>query len=183
MTPRSRSLPLLALALLALALLALSASCVPMTVQHDYDPDVDFSRYRTFTWMPVPENAETARTNLSGPFLEKRIKKSVVEALAEKGVSRTDDGPDFLVAYYLNYKRTTDVNVHHHGYGYWGPRTLDVTQYKEGTLILDFVDPLTEELIWRGWSISALQTGHSPREEQQILDMAVSEILKRFPPY
>jgi uncharacterized protein DUF4136 len=171
--------------LLSLLSAALLASCVPMTVQHDYDPDIDFSRYRAFTWMPVPENTETAKANLTGPFLEKRIKKSVVEALAGKGYARTDDGPDFLVAYYLRYKRKTDVNVHGHGhgYGYWGPRTLDVNRYKEGTLILDFVDPETQELIWRGWSISALQAGHSPREEQEIIDMAVHEILKRFPPY
>lgn len=162
---------------------ALLAGCVPMTVQHDYDPDVDFSRYRTFTWMPVPENAETVKANLSGPFLEKRIRKSVVEALAAKGYARTDDAPDFLVAYYLNYKSKTDVNVQARGYGYWGPRTLDVNQYKEGTLILDFVDPQTQELIWRGWSISALQPGHSPLEEQELLDIAVSQILKRFPPY
>jgi len=175
MIPRSLLLSLFGAALLA--------TCVPMTVQHDYDPDVDFSRYRTFTWMPVPENAETVKTNLSGPFLEKRIRKSVVEGLAEKGYARTDDGPDFLVAYYLNYKRKTDVNVYAHGYGYWGPRTLDVNEYKEGTLILDFVDPDTQELIWRGWSISALQSGHSPREEQEIINMAVRQILKRFPPY
>ena len=171
-------MPRLALSVAAAALLA---GCVPMTVQHDYDPDVDFSRYRTFTWMPVPENAETAKSTLSGPFLERRIKKSVVEALAEKGYARTDDDPDFLVAYYLRYRRKTDVAAR--GYGYWGPRSLDVSQYKEGTLILDFVDPETQELIWRGWSISALQPGHSPREEQEILDMAVRQILKRFPPY
>jgi len=180
MKPKPLLLPLLTAALLTAFLLA---SCVPMTVQHDYDPDVDFSAYSTFTWMPVPENAETAKANLSGPFLEKRIRKSVVEAMAEKGLSRTDKDPAFLVAYYLNYKRKTDVNVHHHGYGYWSPRTLDVNQYKEGTLILDFVDAESGELIWRGWSISALQAGHSPGEEQEILDMAVREILKRFPPY
>ena len=27
--------------------------CTPITVQHDYDPDVDFSKFRSFTWMPL----------------------------------------------------------------------------------------------------------------------------------
>ncbi|MFH1567033.1 MAG: DUF4136 domain-containing protein [Gemmatimonadota bacterium] len=169
-------------AVLAMLGAALLAGCVPMTVQHDYDPDVDFSRYHSFTWMPVAENAETARTNLSGPFVDKRVKKALVEALAAKGYGKVDDGADFLVAYHLSYKRRTDVSAVR--YGYWGPSyPVDVNQYKEGTLVLDLVDPQTQQLIWRGWSISALQPGADPREEQESIDMAVREILKRFPPY
>lgn len=60
-----------------------------MTVRHDYDPDVDFSLYRSFSWMPVPTQDEEAKSILSGPFLEKRIKKAVVENLTSKGFEKT----------------------------------------------------------------------------------------------
>lgn len=35
-------------ALCASSLVALLIGCTPMTVRHDYDPDIDFSAFRTF---------------------------------------------------------------------------------------------------------------------------------------
>ncbi len=162
---------------------ALLIGCTPMTVRHDYDPDVDFSAFRTFDWMPKPETDESAKSMLSGPFLEKRIKKSVVERMSGKGYERTSTDPDLLVAYHINFKKKADVDVYRYGYGYWGPRPIEVRRYKEGTLILDFVDPKTRQLVWRGWSISAVYSDADPAEEQDNINRAVEEILKRFPPY
>ena len=165
-------------AFLAIGLLM---GCSPMTVQHDYDPDVDFSDFRSFTWMPLTSEETGAKSTFTGPFVEKRIKKSVLEVMSGKGYERDDDTPDFLVAYHLNYKRKSRVDVH--GYGYWGPGAVDVHRYREGTLIIDFVDPKTKELIWRGWSIAPIQSGSDPREEQDMIGLAVREILERYPPY
>jgi len=161
----------------------LLAGCAPMTVHHDYDPDVDFSLYRSFSWMPVPTQDEEAKSILSGPFLEKRIKKAVVENLTSKGFEKTTRDPDLLIAYHINFKNKTDVGVRRHGCGYWGHRAVDVRRYKEGTLILDFVDPESRELAWRGWSVSPIHPDSSPQEEQENLYRAVTEILKRYPPY
>ena len=170
-------------------LAALATGCTPMTVRHDYDPDVDFSAFTTYDWMPRLDSDKEAKSMLSGPFLEKRIKKAVVEAMAAKGFERTTQEPDFLIAYHVTYKRLADVDVHgygHGGYGYgyghWGPYT-EVREHTEGTLILDFVDPASKQLIWRGWSISTLNPHRSPKEEQDNINWATAEILKRFPPY
>ena len=163
------------------SVLAVLIGCAPMTVQHDYDPDVDFSAFRTFDWMPKLENDDGAKSMFTGPFLEKRIKKSVVERMAEKGYERTSSAPDLLIAYHVNFKKKADVSTY--GYGYWGRRPVEVRRYKEGTLILDFVDPDTKQLVWRGWSISAVHSQAGPEEEQENINRAVGVILKRFPPY
>ena len=40
----------------------LIAGCNPIYVDQDYDPSVDFSRYKTFSWMEVPAaDPENAR--------------------------------------------------------------------------------------------------------------------------
>ena len=167
------------------SLLAALIGCAPMTVQHDYDPDVDFSAFSTFDWMPRQETDDEAKSTFTGPFLEKRIKKSVVERMAEKGYDRTSSIPDLLIAYHVNFKKKAEVSTYgsRYGYGYWGRQPVEVRRFKEGTLILDFVDPDTKQLVWRGWSISAVHPQAGPEEEQENINRAVEEILKRFPPY
>ena len=172
--------------MLIIPLLAgLLAGCAQVTVHMDYDPDVDFSQYQTFSWMlKLEEEPARRRNTLAEPFLEKKIKKTVLENLATKGYEKTSSKPDFLIACYVNFKRKTDVTVQRYGfsYGYLG-QEVGVHRYKEGTLILDFVDPRSHQLIWRGWSISAVHSGSSPQEEQENINKAVEEILKQFPPY
>ncbi len=167
-------------------LAAMAIGCTPMTVRHDYDPDVDFSVYKTFDWMSGLDNDKEAKSMLSGPFLEKRIRKAVLENMAAKGFQKTTQDPDFLIAHHVSFKRKSDVDAYGPGYGYhgyWGHHAAEIRRYTEGTLILDFVDPATQQLVWRGWSISAVTPDSSPHEEQVNINKATAVILKRFPPY
>ena len=169
---------------IALCGLVLLASCAPITVNHDYDPDVDFTGYQSFARMPMTEEDVGANASLSGPFLDRRIKKSVAEGLSAKGLRYEPEEPDFLIAYQLRYKSKSRVRVD--GYGYVHspyPHRVDVTQYREGTMVVDFVDRRTGELIWRGWAISDLQRAYKPQEEQELINFAVGKLLEHFPPY
>ena len=71
------------------------------------------------------------------------------------------------------------VNVTDYGYVYgprgrWGHRYLEVHKYKEGTLILDFVDPQLRQLIWRGWAVGALE---APDQVEEQITETVDAIL------
>ena len=122
--------------------------------------------------------------------MKKRIKKRVLIDLVARGYERVTDGPDFLIACYIDYRKKADVAVQGYGYPYpypypyryWG-REVGVKRYREGIVILDFVDPQTNRLIWRGWSVSDVPPGTSPQEEQKDVGRAVAQILERFPPY
>ena len=115
--------------------------------------------------------------------MNKRLKKSVIATLNGKGFTKTQSAPDLLVAYHINVKKKTKVNVYGHGYGYWGPRPVDVHQFKEGTLILDLVDPKTKQLVWRGWGRGVFEPTGDPQVSQARIDEAVSQVLKHYPPY
>lgn len=155
--------------------------CAAVTVRQDYDPDVDFGRYHSFAWMPVPGNAETVHGQVSGPFLDRRIRKSLLAELAARGYEHVSEGADFLLAYHLGSRPRTEVGWV--GDPYWGLRPVAVSQSREAALIVDVVDPGTRQLVWRGWSVSTLQPGAHPRAEQENVDRVVHRILEQFPPH
>jgi hypothetical protein len=55
-------------------------------------------------------------------------------------------------------------------------------QYEEGSLILDFVDPQTKQLIWRGSAKAEVDDVKTPEKREALIDEAVQKILKNFPP-
>jgi hypothetical protein len=156
-------------------------SCAPVAVQWDYDPDVDFSQYKTFAWMPRKDGRKSGDPALTNPFLEKRIKKATVKRLKASGYQTSQADPDFLIAYYITFKKKKTVDVYR--YGYRGPREADVHHYKEETLVLDFVDAESKQLIWRGWGSDAFRPAGGPEEQQKNIDRIVDSILDKFPPY
>ena len=59
---------------------------------------------------------------------------------------------------------------------------MDVHQYEEGTLILDFVDADAKELIWRGTATKALDSNPTPEKIEKNIGNVVAKILAKFPP-
>ena len=56
---------------------------------------------------------------------------------------------------------------------------FNVRQYTEGTLILDFIDPGSDQLVWRGWYSDAVGEGEISEKK---INTAVKHILEKFPP-
>ena len=69
-----------------------------------------------------------------------------------------------------------------YGYGYGYPYGGYVDEYLEGTLVLAIIDPVANEIIWRGWASDAMDSDPSPNRVRKYVNEAVTEILARFPP-
>jgi hypothetical protein len=139
--------------------LALSFSCAPLIyVSQDYDRHADFSAFKTFAWMPRPEKMpRSARAALeSNPILNKRIEDITGQILGDKGLTVSTENPDLLINFYVGFNDRIDISSWGYFYGpfwgyYWpGLGPMDAYSYKEGTLIMDFVDAKTKEMVWRG---------------------------------
>jgi hypothetical protein len=168
--------------ILAAVIVTVIAGCSSMSIRTDYDHDVDFAGYRTFDFLP--KSRPMAQSGpLLNPFMEKRIEEAIETELTAKGYSKDSGGrPNFLIAIHAgarNRVNVTDFGYHYGPRGRWGRRHLEVNTYKEGTLILDFVDPKLEQLIWRGWAVGAL--ANPDKVEEQIVE-TVKKILEEFPP-
>ena len=57
-----------------------------------------------------------------------------------------------------------------------------VTQYDEGTLVIDFVDMAKQELVWRGVGTGALDETPTVEQRTENINNAVTKILEQFPP-
>ena len=61
-----------------------------------------------------------------------------------------------------------------------GTNTANVSQMREGTLVLNFLDAST--LIWQGSTTGAVEEGLSAEERDRRVSAAVERILREFPP-
>ena len=169
-----------------LCVVFLAAGCSSVSVSHDFDSQVNFADLRTYSWMPAPESPSesTQRELQQNSLIEGRVKRAVNEHLAAKGLIQTRQDPDFLVAFHTGVQDKTDIQSWGYGYGYWGMGGGGVStiHYQEGTLILDFIDPKTDNLIWRGVGKKVVSERTTPQKSEKEISNAVEKILKKFPP-
>ena len=154
-------------------------------VQYDYDKQADFKSLKTYDWMTVPEKADIDSLNVE------RVKKAVNAELQAKGLMMTSNNPDFLIAEHMGKKDKVQVTNWNYGYGsygryrgggYGGPRGTSTYEYEEGSLILDFVDAKSKKMIWRGVAKAQIDDTNTPEKSEKLINEAVQEILKNFPP-
>jgi hypothetical protein len=71
-----------------------------------------------------------------------------------------------------------------YGLGRWPAAAADVrlSQYEEGTLMLDVIDSSSNELVWRGAAQARIDPNRSPQERTRLINSAVRKMLDRFPP-
>jgi hypothetical protein len=186
---------MLKLKIIAVLGIALLMSCSSLSVKTDFDPSVDFSIYKTYSWYTgkMPEDDALARN----PLIRKRVKDAVDRTLAAKGYKLVNDGsPDFVVIIHAGTKQKTQVTSYGaygypgYGYGRWGygwggygAGGVDVYQYDEATLFIDIADFSKKELVWRGTGTDVVSTSQDdPEEVQERLNDVVEQILADFPP-
>ncbi len=171
--------PRLGGAILAAAL----GGCSTLEISTDYDTAADFSGLSTYAWMAPRETPADPR--IDNTLLEKRIHRAVDAELAAKGYTKTWGETDFLVSYHAGIEGKLDVAVMNNYYGYrrgWGPSDVWVSQYDQGTLLLDVVAPETKELMWRGTASDVIDPSASAEQREENLREAVRRMLENFPP-
>lgn len=171
---------------LLVSILFLAAGCSPMKVLVDYDKAADFRRYNTFDYLANRPNlpgvtfADEAAASFAWDVLG-----AVSSALEEKGLARDEVDPDLLVVHYAGADGSVDVEARGYrygrNYGEWGG-PIDILDYHEDTLIVDFVDARTMELVWRAAARGVWYEDATPSESKTRIDEAVVKMLASYPP-
>ena len=171
----------LTLVIIAATLLASCASGPAVSVKTDYNHQISFAGYKTYALdlSEAPELRATGRAALAD---------SLKSSLAARGITEAGPGSaDLLVVpivftqekLHVMPTRNTTYVLSHRGYGsgLWYMNN-DVTQYTEGTLVLDFLDRKKRQIVFRGLGQGALSTAE--RNAVGIRD-AVTKIVAEFP--
>ena len=165
------------------------AGCSSVSVHRDYDPSVDFSRLKTFSWQHA-EQPETGDPRIDNDLNDERIRTAIKATLATKGFQPVEQAEaDFLVAYFVEHQRklssgSVSMGVGRSSYGRHGGvgYSTGASEYDQAILTLDVINPAGEKMIWRGVGTRATYEGSNPQKSTQIVNEAVAKILKKFPP-
>ena len=176
-----------------LAALLLAAGCSSVQVRSTPAPNANLGQLRTFAFM-TPMQPGSAAAELDRSPAGQEIRARIAEKLVEKGYSPAppDATPDFLVAYRMFAQQKTDVQSWGYpgpwgwgwGWGWggwaWGGPDVIVRQYTEGTLVVDFVDPSSHRVLWRGTATGILEQPQNPNLKK--VAKAVDKLMDRIPP-
>lgn len=76
------------------------AACSTVKYTSDYDPQAEFSNYKTYEWV-LPNQDEQAALDRINPFLGQRLQDAVDRELSARGYEEsTETPPDFWVSVY-----------------------------------------------------------------------------------
>jgi hypothetical protein len=164
---------------LFVCLFALCVSCSTLELHYDYDPSFDFSRLKTYQWLPASQSKDISQLNLQ------RIQQAVNEQLQGKGFQQAEKNPDFLVGLIASKQDKVQIIDWGYNFGPYGSLwndNIDTYAYEEGSIILDFINPYSKNLFWRGAAKEAIDPDLTPEERIKAVNEVVQGILKGFPP-
>ena len=179
--------------LLGAAALTLTACGPAIDVRTVVSPDAGLSRLAAFRILPVPRPRDDTRLAADDPMLVNSITNRVlhnalVEGFQTRGYVLDETDPDFAVAYYASARRKLDITYWNYGYVWrprwwrgWGPRWggATMTEYTEGTVIVDVLDAKTRDLLWRGRGVAVVSDDIQKYLED--LKATVTAILDELP--
>ena len=149
-------------------------------VTYNFMPGTNFTKYHTYKWVEIPSNIHPNQ------IVDQEIRQAVNNVLASKGFTLTSgEKADLYVGYQCSVDQERQWNAWGMGGGLrWGGGMATATSstITNGTLGVDFYDPTSQQLIWRGAASQTLNPGGNQEKDVKRLNKAVAKLLKNFPP-
>jgi len=154
----------------------------------DFDPNLDYSKYKTYAFLGGIENLVSMLVNPD--LIDIRLHHSVSRELEKRGLREVSpqQNPDLVVRYWANASTQVDVAVTgnwgpYGAYvgGYWGFLYNDVSagSQKEGALVIDLIDPKAKSLAWRLYLVRKFS---DPDKVWKKVDEELAKAFDAYPP-
>lgn len=186
----------------ALILSVALTGCAP-AVHVEQQANVNYANYHTFDFADTEVRTNGDRNPLlRSSIAQDRIKQAIAAELGKRGLRQSPRRPDFLVTthtYVEQVEQTVYDTQPAYGYAYpyavtyrggllpvnynryYSPAyysTPRTERYREGTLVIDFIDGRTRSLVWRG---SLADPVNDPARLGSDFSEAAKDILAKFP--
>ena len=184
-----------------LILLAVAACATkPPEPVVDFAPDYDFGQSKTIGFYALSGEVTGNNPTELTDFQRDRIDAALKAALEAKGftfVDKTADA-DLLLSWHLNLMDKTDVKTYnspsygatvgysrynryamYNCYNCMNQTDVRISEYTQGTFIIDMIDPDENASIWRSVTQSKLK--EETIRDQAALDSAAVRVLAAFP--
>jgi len=187
-----------------LSIIFLISGCSSLNLSTDYDETVNFTQLKTYAWHKANKHNESSNYYLKvNHIMDQRIRSLIDQEFKNKGLTTSTTTPDFLVNYSIVVEDRTDIQTYnnYNGYypgfrygagfgtygqymsmGYSSNSDTHVTYYQQGTLIIDIINPKTDQLMWRGAADGRLPKNANKQEQDKLIQKYITKILSSFPP-
>jgi len=172
-------------------LAALGIGCsTSIEVHTSHHPSADFSNRTSYAWLP---RSPTGDPRLDDEALDERVRTAVEAELAAKGLTKTAESPQLLLAHQVVLRSETRVSRFDDPDSVWDkdyvPRidpSSDEAEFERdydvGILVLEFSNPETKVVLWRGSANTEADLRDPSRKRDRIVQEAVRAMLAGFPP-
>jgi len=150
-------------------------------VHYNYDRGTNFASYMTYQWVDLPGR-------VPDQLIDRDIKRSIDEQLAQKGLTKVEKDADLYVGYRAVIDLEKGINLSawgtRGGPGGWdsGTVTGQTSTIPVGMLLVDLYDPAKKQLIWRGDASKTLDLKKDPDKNYKNLQKAMTKLFKNYPP-
>jgi len=144
---------------------------------------------------PPPPQAGNRPGVPANAIMDRRVRRLVEQELTARGYHLVNAAEaDFLVAYYPVYQDrlvstyTTLGPAWGYGWGWrpygWGVSggIQEVQRYREGSIVLEVLDPRTHQMVWHAVGEGALTGLRDPQDAEEQVGGAIHKMLGKFPP-
>jgi len=156
----------------------------------DFNPNLDFTKYKTFAYIGGVESL--VRMQLNPDLLNNRIHRAVVRELTAKGLREVqpEGNPDLVVRYWVEAESNAQfTSTAHWGvygsyyYGYWNVMyiTMSTPVTHKGLLGIEIIDTKTRDLAWRLF-VSEKIIHNDPDKIWKTADKNIISAFKNYPP-
>jgi len=165
---------------------------VAQDVRYDFDKNQDFSKYKTYKWVPIKG------ADQPDELTSKKVTAAIDAELAKKGLTKTDaDTADLYIGFQTAIGSEKQFTSYNTGWGYgggWGGGWYGYggmatsTTYSSsstvyiGQLDVSIYDPAQKQMVWRGNASKTLDPKAKPEKKEKNIAKAVEKLLKNFPP-
>ena len=181
--------------LVAAGLLFATVVHAKIDVKVDHDKSFDFKSVRTWAWADAERGAVImARTQKDDPEAMREMAEPIIvasmarESARRKLTEAPGDAADVRLKYHLLMSMGESAQTMGQflpGATQWGlplfpAATQSLTLMNQGSLVFDFSAKGT--VVWRGVAYAQIKLDADNKKRQSLLEEAVRELMRRFPP-
>ncbi len=160
-----------------------------------FDPNADFSKYKTFAWVTDAPMLQSGSGKFRVP--EEEVLRSIratIEAKLQSVGLKKGASPDITVGFMVGVRdkaktqhwSAPGANLPGYGenswYGQYPRKSRSAThEYKEGELSVDIFDAKSKQAVWHNWASTKVYA-QEKISTQEVVEEVVTEIFDGFPP-
>jgi uncharacterized protein DUF4136 len=179
------------IALFAMALLLAASSAIAPNVQHNFDADTNFEKFKTYKWVEIKDAQKVDELK------DKQIKDALDTKFAKMGLTKTGaDTADLYIGYQVGVlaeKQFAFYNIDwEYGPGWYqegwyisfhSKTKGQISTIYAGQLAVDMYDSKTHHLVWRGVVTKGVDSAATPDKQKKRLNKSVAKFLNDYPPH